>query len=153
MQSKEKKISIRYLKLDEHEQWLRMRTALWPETHENQHRKEMAMMLADSDRFAVIVCEIAQGHLVGFAEVSLREWAEGCLSSPVGYLEGWYIEESHRKSGLGRKLLVASEDWVRSRGCKEMASDTDLGNLESEKAHLSLGFRVVARLTAFKKSL
>jgi hypothetical protein len=48
MQSKEMKISIRYLKLDEHEQWLRMRIELWPETDENQHRKEMAMMLADS---------------------------------------------------------------------------------------------------------
>lgn len=153
MQSKPSEISIRHLNQDEHDQWLRMRIELWPETDEKQHRKEMAMMLADSNRFAVIVCEKEQGHLVGFAEVSLRDWAEGCLSSPVGYLEGWFIEENNRKSGLGRKLLFASEDWARSRGCTEMASDTDLDNLESEKAHLRLGFQVAARLTAFKKPL
>lgn len=153
MQSQQSEISIRHLKPDEKEQWLKMRMILWPEPDENQHRKEMAMMLADPGRFAVIVCEQEQGHLVGFAEVSLREWAEGCLSAPVGYLEGWFIEENNRRSGLGRKLLAESEDWARSRGCKEMASDTDLGNLESEKAHLKLGFQVAARFTAFKKRL
>jgi aminoglycoside 6'-N-acetyltransferase I len=153
MQSKRVEISIRHLKRDEHEQWLKILMILWPDTDEAQHRKEMAMMLADSERFAVMVCEKEQGHLVGFAEVSLREWAEGCLSSPVGYLEGWFVEASYRNSGLGRKIMVASEEWARKRGCKEMASDTDIGNLESEKAHLRLGFQVAARLTAFKKNL
>lgn len=153
MQSKQSEISIRHLKQNEHEQWLKMRIKLWPETDEKQHRKEMAMMHINSDRFAVIICEKEQGHLIGFSEVSLREWAEGCLSSPVGYLEGWFVEENYRKCGFGRKLLVSSEDWDRSRGCTEMASDTDLDNLESEKAHLRLGFQVTARVTAFKKSL
>jgi len=119
-----------------------MRLALWPETSPEQHRKEMEMVLSKADRYVVIVCEDAQCDLIGFAEVSLREWAEGCLSSPVGYLEGWYVAEGFRGHGIGKSLLSASEDWVRSQGCTEMASDTNIGNKESEVAHKKLGFEV-----------
>ena len=88
-----------------------MRIALWPETGEEQHRKEMAMMLSRTDRYAVFVYEEPSGLLAGFAEVSLREWAEGCLSSPVGYLEGWYTAPHVRRRGVGKALLAASENW------------------------------------------
>ena len=135
------------------EQWLSMRMSLWPETDEPQHRKEMAMMLSDAERFAVLVCQDPQGDLVGFAEVSLRAWAEGCESSPVGYLEGWYVAEPARRQGIGGRLVSAAEEWARSRGCKEMASDTELKNRVSEAAHLRLGYQVAARVIAFRKAL
>ena len=111
------------------------------------------MMLSDTGRYAVFVGENPQGSLVGLAEASLREWAEGCSSSPVGYLEGWYVAEHARREGVGRKLVAACEKWARSLGCTEMASDTDLGNTSSEAAHLRLGFHVAARVVAFRKDL
>ena len=144
---------IRNIRSEDSKAWLSMRKALWPETDDVQHRKEMQMMLSDPDRCAVFVCEDGPGGLAGFAEVSLRSWAEGCLSSPVGYLEGWYVAEHVRGQGVGKALLSASEDWARSRGCTEMASDTELGNEASEAAHLRLGFEVVGRVTAFRKDL
>jgi aminoglycoside 6'-N-acetyltransferase I len=64
--------------------------------------------------------------VVGFAEVSLRVRAEGCGSSPVGYLEGWYVTPSARRGGIGCELMAALEERARSRGCTEMASDTEL---------------------------
>jgi len=133
--------------------WLSMRLALWPETNPERHRKEIEAALSKSNRYAVFVCEDSPGDLVGFAEVSLREWAEGCLSSPVGHLEGWYVAESFRGQGIGRALLSASEDWARSHGCTEMASDTDIGNEESETAHKKLGFESAAKVIAFRKDL
>lgn len=111
------------------------------------------MMRSDPDRYAVFVCEDRPGELIGFAEVSLRSWAEGCLSSPVGYLEGWYVVPLYRKKGIGKALLSASEEWARSHGCTEMASDTNIGNKASEVAHIGLGFEVVARVVAFRKDL
>ena len=146
-------MKIRPVKPEEFENWLSMRLALWPDTSTEQHRKEMKMVLAKSERHAVFVCEDKHNDLVGFAEVSLREWAEGCLSSPIGYLEGWYVAKSNRGQGIGRALLSASEDWARSRGCTEMASDTDFGNEESETAHKKLGFEIVGRVVAFRKDL
>jgi aminoglycoside 6'-N-acetyltransferase I len=144
---------IRGVAPEDTESWLAMRIALWPETDEPKHRKEMAMMLSDAERMAVLVCQDLSGGLVGFAEVSLRDWAEGCESSPVGYLEGWYVTEAARRQGIGALLVAAAEGWARSRGCLEMASDTELTNRASEIAHMRLGYQVAARLTAFRKRL
>jgi len=143
---------VRPLKPEDAEQWLSMRTALWPATTEAQHRKEMAFMVSVADRYTVFVCE-DQGSLFGFAEVSLRNWAEGCESSPVGYLEGWYVVPGMRRRDIGKMLMNAAEDWARSLGCTEMGSDTDLENETSEAAHLKLGFQIAARVVAFRKDL
>jgi aminoglycoside 6'-N-acetyltransferase I len=126
---------------------------LWLETEEQQHRKEMEMMLSDAHRLAVFVCEDRDGSLVGFAEASLREWAEGCSSSPVGYLEGWYVAAHARRRGVGSALLKAAEEWASACGCTEMASDTELGNEASEVAHRALGYQVASRVVAFRKRL
>jgi aminoglycoside 6'-N-acetyltransferase I len=75
------------------------------------------------------------------------------VSSPVGYLEGWYVRPEFRGRGVGRQLVEAAEDWARARGCTEMGSDTDLGNTQSEAAHRRLGFEIAARVTAFRKHL
>ncbi len=105
------------------EAWLSLRLALWPETSEAQHRVEMADILADLEENGVFFCEEDGGRLVGFAEVSLRKWAEGCLSSPVGYLEGWYVAEEARRQGVadsscGRSrtgpALRAARRWPRT---------------------------------------
>jgi aminoglycoside 6'-N-acetyltransferase I len=85
--------------------------------------------------------------------VSLRAWAEGCESFPVGYLEGWYVAERVRRPGVGGGLVAAAEDWARSRGCTEMGSDTELANRVSEAAYLRLGYQVAAKVTAFRKRL
>jgi aminoglycoside 6'-N-acetyltransferase I len=91
--------------------------------------------------------------LIGFVEVSLRPYAEGCNSSPVGYLEGWYVAPQYGRSGVGRRLVETAEDWARARGCLEMASDTELHNTQSQRAHARLGYQEVVRLVCFRKSL
>jgi aminoglycoside 6'-N-acetyltransferase I len=149
----EQTVTIHPVEPKDTENWLAMRTALWPDTDEARHREEMATMRSDASRYAVFVGEGPDGGLIGFSEVSLREWAEGCLSSPVGYLEGWFVAPQARGRGIGRKLLQAAEEWARSRGCTEMASDTDLGNTASEQAHVRSGFQIAARVIAFRKDL
>jgi aminoglycoside 6'-N-acetyltransferase I len=105
------------------EAWLSLRLALWPETLEAQHRVELADILADSEENGVFFCEDDEGRLVGFAEVSLRKWAEGCLSSPVGYLEGGTLWRGHAgrvwvASSCGRPrtgpALRAARRWPRT---------------------------------------
>lgn len=132
--------------------WLRLRDALWPNSL-HDHRREIAAHFATSpETSACLVAEVAD-EIVGFAEVGLRAYAESCLTSPVGYLEGIYVAESHRKRGVGRALVEAAERWAHARGCTEMASDRQLANEASGVFHAALGYQEVERIVCFKKLL
>jgi aminoglycoside 6'-N-acetyltransferase I len=128
-----------------------MRKRLWPEVTDADNVSETAELLGDA-RWAVFVCEAQEG-LVGFVEARLREYAEGCSTSPVGFIEGWYVESEARGAGVGRSLVEAAEAWARSGGCTEMASDSLATNVDGHRAHEALGYTEVERLVCFRKSL
>lgn len=91
---------------------------------------------------------------VGFAQCQLRrDYVEGTGSSPVGYLEGIFVEPAYRRKGLAGSLLHACEDWAREMGCTEFASDCQLENRESLAFHLHVGFQEANRIICFTKKL
>ena len=93
------------------------------------------------------------GKTVGFAELSIRNYAEDCVTDRVAYLEGWYVEAAWRRSGVGKALVTAAEAWARAQGCTEFASDALLDNMTSAAAHLALGFEETEQIRCFKKNL
>ena len=109
--------------------------------------------ILQSESETVFVAERAEGGLCGFVEVAIRPWAIGCEARPVGYVEGWYADEDVRRRGVGRALVEAAEAWARSKGCRQMASDAELWNDVSHRAHGSIGFEETARLVLYKKDL
>jgi aminoglycoside 6'-N-acetyltransferase I len=125
-----------------------MRTALWPGVAE----ADMSAWLSRSDA-VVFVAERENGRLCGFAEAAERPYADGCDTSPVAYLEGWYVDPDVRAQKIGARLVAAVEKWARARGHRELASDTDLDNLASQQAHQRLGFAETERLVLFRKTL
>ncbi len=143
---------VRLLRPADHAEWLRMRQALWPDDSPERHLAEMESF-SGLDSAAVFVAERPGGGLGGFLEVSLHQDAEGCATSPVGYVEGWYVDPDLRRRGVGGLLLSAAEDWARSRGCREMASDARADNAASLAAHCARGYDVAARVVLFRKSL
>ena len=82
-----------------------------------------------------------------------RDYAEGCETSPVGYIEGWYVDADLRELGWGKKLVMAGEDWARKQALREVASDTWLDNETSIQAHIALGYSEVERAVHFNKKL
>ena len=133
-------------------EWLRMRHALWSEDDLETLEHDMDLMLPDP-LTPVFVLERADGKLGAFIEAGTRKYADGALSSPVGYIEGWYVDEDLRGQGIGKALMQAAEDWARGLGITEMASDTWLDNEISIKAHLAAGYEEVERLVHFLKTL
>ena len=133
-------------------EWLRMRQGLWPEAPVEYLTFDLDERLVDPD-YAVFVASTAEGQLVAFVEVGLRDHGEGCETSPVGYIEAWFVGEYVRGQKLGRDLIHAAEEWARGKGCAEMASDTWLENEASIAAHLKLGYWEVERLVHFVKRL
>jgi aminoglycoside 6'-N-acetyltransferase I len=90
---------------------------------------------------------------IGFVELSLRNYAEGCASSPVPFVEGLYVTESTRRRNVGRLLMTAAEDWAKANGFTEIASDTRIDNAASLSAHRSYGFSEVERIVCLRKDL
>lgn len=136
--------------------WLEMRCALWPEGSEAEHRDEIDCYLKGQplrEPWVVLVAADCNGRLLGFTELSIRPYAEGCRTNRVAYLEGWYVCPEVRGQGVGKALVSASEDWGRSQGCTEFASDTDPDNEISASAHRALGFTDVGLVRCFMKRL
>ncbi|OGO29154.1 MAG: hypothetical protein A2W33_03020 [Chloroflexi bacterium RBG_16_52_11] len=143
---------VRRLDPEDFPDWLRLRHALWPGHASDSHLGEMQDILNDPD-CAVFVAVSPKGSLVGFLEAGLRKYADGCDTSPVGYIEGWYVAPGFRRQTVGQQLVRAAEVWSRQQGCTEMASDCLVDNQVSLLAHISLGFEDVERLIHFKKFL
>ena len=113
----------------------------------------MAAFLDEAQDTVVFVAERPDGTLGGFLEAGTRPYAEGCHTSPVGYIEGWYVDPDLRREGVGRALVEAAEAWARGIGLQEMASDALIDNEVSHQAHLALGYREVERIVCFHKDL
>lgn len=145
-------ITIRRATPADKSEWLRMRLLLWPDGTVEIFSKDMDGLLADP-LTPVFVAAHPGGRLGGFLEAGTRKYAEGGESSPVGYIEGWFVDEDLRGRGIGKALVEAAEDWARSQGLTEMGSDTWLENDASIQAHSKMGYEEAERLVHFIKKL
>ena len=137
-------MAVRPMRPEDRPQILEMMRALWDDFDDDD---------SELERGNVFVWERESGGLGGFATYSLRPFADGCASRPIPYLEGWYVTPDLRRSGVGRALVAAVEDWARAGGHREMASDALLENAVSLRAHESLGFEALDRVQHFRKPL
>lgn len=143
-----KQVALRAFTAPDRAEWGRMRTALWPD----QTESDMASWLARPDAVTFVAVR-PDGRLCGFIEAGTRSYAEGCRSTPVPYVEGWYVDRDVRRSGIGTALVNAVEAWARAQGFRELASDADLANAPSQAAHRRLGFKEVDRAVHYRKLL
>jgi aminoglycoside 6'-N-acetyltransferase I len=144
--------TIRRATYEDKPEWLCLRQGLWPDAPADYLALDLDRLLADPDS-AVFVASDSSGRLVAFIETRLRAYAEGCETSPVGYIEAWYVDPHVRGQKLGRDLIHTVEGWAREEGCAEMASDTWLDNGPGIEAHYKLGYWEVDRLVHFVKKL
>lgn len=135
-------MSVRLMRPAEVPDVVAMMRALWPDAGEYDFSDE-----------TVYVWEKPGGGLGGFASFSLRPWAEGCESTPVPYVEGWWVAPDLRQQGVGRALFTAIEGWCREHGYLELGSDAGIDNAVSLEAHVAFGFQPTLRLQFFRKRL
>jgi len=129
-----------------------MSVALFPEYSADDLAKGMTEFRARKDA-EVFLAEREDGTVSGFVEVGSRPYADGCDTSPVGYIEAWWVDPEMRRGGYGWALVAAAEAWARSRGYSEMASDALLDNTVSHAAHKRAGYDEVGRIVQFRKPL
>ncbi len=107
-----------------------------------------------SNENAVCFMKYVEGKPIGFAQCQIRyDYVEGTETSPVGYLEGIFIQEEFRHKGFAKELLQECEKWANGKKCVEFASDCELNNAGSLKFHLAMGFEEVNRIICFRKDI
>jgi aminoglycoside 6'-N-acetyltransferase I len=151
-------VNIRLADAEDWKELAVLRTLLWPDGSYEEHLRELKAGPSawSQPEFPVawLVAEDENGAMVGFLEIGLRSHADGCdTRRPVGYIEGWFVREEHRRKGIGAALMRAAEGWARAHGCLEMASDALIDNDPSETAHKAVGFEIVDRCIHFRKRL
>jgi GNAT superfamily N-acetyltransferase len=138
-----------------------MRSLLWPDGAVGEHANEINAFIGTSTfrwsepflGLAVFVAVRPGGGLCGFVEASIRPYAEGCVTWPVGYVEGWFVDADVRRHGIGKRMVTAAEHWATGLGCREMASDAHPENKVSLIAHKALGFEEAERAVHLRKRL
>jgi aminoglycoside 6'-N-acetyltransferase I len=94
--------------------WFSMRKGIWPEAPDDYLGYDLDEILA-ADTDAVFVAFV-EGQPAGMIEARLREYGEGCETSPIGYIEAWFVYESFRGRGVAGVLTAAAENWAREKG-------------------------------------
>ncbi|MBX3747040.1 MAG: GNAT family N-acetyltransferase [Verrucomicrobiae bacterium] len=152
VETKQPTVGVRLMAATDYPAWIIMRHALWPECPLERHRLEVEQILKGDG--VVLLAEDAGRRAIGFAEVSIRrDHVEGTTSTPVPYLEGWYVVPECRGQGIGRTLVEAVAAWAVKAGFTEIASDAELNNEGSIRAHERLGFREAGRTVHFVRPL
>ena len=125
---------------------------LWP-GHEEAEMLECVQEYMEHEGKTVLLAK-EEGLYWGICLVSLRhDYVEGTEGSPVGYLEGIYVEKEHRNMGTARALLKGAQQWAKAKGCREFASDCEIDNTESLAFHLACGFEEANRIICFVKEI
>ncbi len=146
-------ISIGPVTKDDFHDWLAMALQLWPDYEPDELRAILEGLIPDAKQ-EPFICRLADGSPAGFLDLSTRtDYVEGTKSSPVGYIEGIFVQEQLRGQGIGRALVEFAEDWAAEKGFTELASDAELDNTDSHEFHKSVGFEEAGRIIAFVKHL
>jgi aminoglycoside 6'-N-acetyltransferase I len=134
--------------------WEQLRAELWPEDAPGEHRRAIERYFQGhrhEPRHVLIAVDA--GEVVGFAELSIRNIVDSCVTDRVGYLEGLYVVPAARRRGVARTLILASERWASGEGCTEFASDALIDNDASVAVHRALGFEETSRVRNFRKTI
>jgi aminoglycoside 6'-N-acetyltransferase I len=145
-------VTVREIVESDRSDWLRLREALWPGSL-SDHDAETRRYFEEPHQHVITFIAEADGRLVGFLELDHRKYAPGCESSPVPFIEGWYVDPDVRGRGIGRALVEAAEARARAEGHHEIASDAETDNADGIAAHLALGYGEVERVVCFRRSL
>lgn len=145
-------MTIRQAKKEDIKTVAKLAGMMWDHHELEELEEEFSEVIGGAESVVFLISEGMKA--IGFAQCQLRhDYVEGTSSSPVGYLEGIFIQQGYRKNGYAYELLQCCEQWAREQGCVEFASDCELSNDTSLHFHLAVGFQEANRIICFTKKL
>lgn len=126
--------------------------ALWPDCSSDEAYQNVQEVL-HSQRETCFLGKQSDVY-IAFVQGSTRtDYVEGASSPPTAYIEGLYVQEGFRRLGIAQKMLQLAADWGRGKGCRQLASDTEITNNASIEFHHKSGFQEAGRIVCFIKPI
>lgn len=129
--------------------WKTMRKGIYQSLDDEFHDREMKHILVSSDWFSYFLMS-EEKQLIGMVEISTRNIVDGCLSSPVAYIEGLFIKNEFRGLGLGRETIKMIKHWCKQKGFTELALDTEIKNVAAQRFFKAVGLKETYRIVQFR---
>ena len=64
---------------------------------------------------------------------------------PLGYITALVTDPAKRRGGVGKRLLVAAEDWARAAGCYRLALTSAEHRTDAHGFYPACGFPLTGR--------
>jgi ribosomal protein S18 acetylase RimI-like enzyme len=94
----------------------------------------------DAPEAAVLVAAL-DTDVIGYAYVALESYDYMSLRGPAGLLHDIIVDPERRRHGVGRALLEAVLEYVRSRGLEQLVLSTAERNETAQRFFAGMGFR------------
>ncbi|MDD4186931.1 MAG: GNAT family N-acetyltransferase [Clostridiaceae bacterium] len=129
--------------------WNALCRALWPHLG-----KDKMLFARRSGKLPYEFLYMEGQEARGFLSLSIRhDYVEGTDSSPVAYIEGIYVKPDARHRGIASEMIFFAKQWAKEHGCRELASDCDVHDKDSEGFHKGVGFMEASRNIHFVMKL
>lgn len=144
---------VRAMQKNEISIWGALRSKLWPTCKDEENQRDFKSIYIGEGNLKIVLLAFIDDVAIGFAEIGERSVVDGCDGTPIAYIEGWYVEPIFQKQGIGSHLIRAAIAWAKDQNYKYFASDVELDNANSQRAHESVGFCETGRVVNYHMKL
>lgn len=117
--------------------------------HEDEFAVRLSRLIARTDH-AVLVAERSPGGIVGWIHIVDQDVLE---YGRLGEILGLVVSVNTRRLGVGRRLVLAAEQWTASRGLNLISVRSNIVRVESHPFYEQLGYARVKTQHAYRKAL
>jgi len=105
--------------------------------------------MKDPRQYGAFVAVRSQGEVVGWIGAYILRAIE---LDPSAEISGLVVDGTLRSRGIGKALLNAAEDWVKSLGLADISVNSNITRERAHRFYLSNGYELVKTQKIFRKS-
>jgi GNAT superfamily N-acetyltransferase len=89
-------------------------------------------------------------HLIGFAHLRI---SQDLLTDETAEVASIVVRGSHRRQGVGRRLIAAAEAWARESGRARLLLRTDVVRTDAHAFYVAQGYEQASTMLEFVRDL
>jgi len=115
----------------------------------HEMKTRLAHVLSEPDQHVAVI-ESRGGRLAGWVHVQRLVSLEG---GERAELMGLVVDSEERRSGVGRALVAAAEEWARTQGVQKITVRSNLARADSHPFYEALAYRLTKSQHVYVKKL